>query len=777
MIRAKMKTRYLKLIFLFISLWCFKISAAQQLFTIRGEIADAETGEGLIGAAIRVAGTPLGTVTNNYGFYSLTLESNTYEIVVSYVGYQVSRQKVELTNNLQLNFNLSSKTSLIQEVVISSEKSDKNVTSVQMSTERFTIKQMETIPVLLGEKDVLKTIQLLPGISATAEGSSGFCVRGGSFDQNLILLDEASVYSASHLLGFFSVFNSDALKDFTVYKGGIPAEFGGRASSVLDITMKDGNNKNFSASGGIGIISSRLTIEGPIGKKQGTSFIVSGRRSYADLVARSAGAIEDDQTLYFYDLNAKINHKINGNNRIFVSGYWGKDAFGYEDLATDWGNRTATLRWNHIWNHKLFSNTSLLFSNYDYGFNITEETAMSSGIEDYGIKHDFSYFKNPDNTVKYGFSATYHTFNPGRLIFDNVTNSKEVLMEQKQALESAVYYSSSRNFSNQLSVKYGARFSMFNQFGEGVQKKYNEQNETVDSTWFDSGELMESYFEFEPRLALNYQLNNTNSLKISYTRMAQYIHLISNSTSGQPTDTWFPSTNNIKPLVASQLALGYFQNFRTNTYEFSVETYYKALENVTDYEDGTDILLNKDIEAQILSGVGRGYGLEFYLKKKQGRLSGWISYTLSRTENKIDGINSNKWYPTRYDKTHDFSIVGSYLLNEKISLSANWIFYTGSAVSFPSGQYSYESQSWPYYTKRNSYRMPNYHRFDLNLHVKGKKKKQYESSWDFSIYNAYNRYNAYVILFEESENIPATNEATKLSLFGIVPSVTWNFKY
>jgi hypothetical protein len=773
-----MKKRNRQLVFLGICLCCcISLVNAQQSYSLNGEVRDAETGEVLIGASVAVYGSFLGTVSNQYGFYSLTLKKESYRIVVSYVGYQRFEQQIDLFKNQKINFNLHPKTKEIKEIIVTSEKTDENIRSVQMSNDRLIIKQLESVPVLLGEKDVLKTIQLLPGISTTSEGSSGFSVRGGSFDQNLILLDEAPVYSAAHLLGFFSVFNSEALKDISIYKGGIPAEFGGRASSVLNISMKDGNSKKMSASGGIGLIASRLTLEGPLGKNERTSFIVSGRRSYADIIGKVGNFLEDDMTLYFYDLNVKINHKINNNNRIYLSAYSGKDAFQYEDLGTDWGNSTATLRWNHIWNSKLFSNTSVIYSNYDYGFNISEKTSMTSGIIDIGLKHDFSFYKTPGNTIRYGFNTTYHTFNPGKLNYEEEESEHDLLMEQKQALESAVYFSNYRKVSTSLSVEYGLRISLFNQFGEGWQKTYDEENNIIDSTWFNKSELMQTYFEFEPRFSLNYLLNNRNSIKASFSRMAQYLHLISNSTSGQPTDTWFPSTNNIKPLVASQFALGYFQNFKNNTYEFSVETYYKDVDNVTDYEDGTDILLNEDIEAQIISGDGRSYGLEFYLKKKQGRFTGWLSYTLSRTENKIDEINSGSWYPTKNDKKHDLSVVGSYRFNQRLSLAASWVYYTGNAVTFPSGQYSFDGQSWPYYSERNSYRMPNYHRLDFNVHLNGKKKKHMESSWDFSIYNVYNRYNAYTITFDESETQPGTNEATKLSLFGLVPSVSWNFKF
>ncbi len=774
MIELKMKTGDLRLIVLFVFLCYSTFAEAQSKFTLNGEVIDATSGEALAGASIAVYDTPHGAVSNTYGFYSLTLRRNNYKIVVSNAGYEDVVQEIELSEDKKINFSLSRKNNQVQEVTV---RSRNKADIAQSNKEQIDLKQLESLPVLFGEKDVLKTIQLFPGISTISEGSSGFSVRGGSFDQNLILLDEAPLYSASHVLGFFSVMNSDALKDVALYKGGIPAEYGGRASSVLNISMKDGNNKNFSVSGGIGLVSSRLTLEGPIGKDERTSFIISGRRSYADLLAKSAGFIGNETTSYFYDLNAKINHKIDENNRIFLSGYFGKDDFGYEDMATNWSNKTATLRWNHIWNSQMFSNTSLIYSNYDYGFNISGEAAMKSGIVDYGLKHDFMFYKSPRNTMKFGLSTTYHTFNPGELVVENAAANSEKLIEQKQGLESALYFSNVRKLSNKFLLDYGLRLSMFNQFGQGWQNSYSLENTKTDSTWFGSGELMQTYFEYEPRFSFNYQVNDNNSMKVSYNRMVQYMHLLSNSTSGQPTDAWYPSTNNIKPLIVSQVAFGYTRQIKKGAWEFSLESYYKDLDNVTDYEDGTDILLNQDIEAQILSGDGRGYGVEVNLKKNTGRFTGWISYTLSRTENKIDGLNSYDWYPSRYDKTHDVAVVGKYRLSGRLSLSANWIFYTGNAVTFPSAQYTFDGQTWPYYSERNGYRMPDYHRLDLNLHVDGNKNKRFQSSWDISLYNAYNRFNAYKITFSESDSVSGTNEATKLSLFGAVPSVTWNFKF
>lgn len=763
-----------RLVYLLLILLASQSIFAQQ-FTISGRITDSQNGEDLVGVSVWEKESSTGTTTNAYGFYSLTLLAGKHKIKYTYVGFEPQTKEINFDSNKMIDIKLSVASTELEGVVITADRKDENITSTQMSVERLDVKQIDKIPVFMGEKDILKTIQLLPGISTTSEGGSGFSVRGGSIDQNLILLDEAPLYSASHLMGFFSVLNSDALKNITVYKGGIPANYGGRASSVLDISMKEGNNHYFYASGGIGLISSRLTIESPIIKDR-MSFIVSGRRSYADLVAKSAGLLDNEMNLFFYDLNAKVNLKINDKNRIFLSGYFGKDDFGFEDMGMDWGNTTGTLRWNHLFNNKLFSNTSIIYSKFDYGFSMGSDASMSSGIEDICIKEDLTWYFNPRNTVKFGVNINHHTFNPGELLYSN-TDVTEIVLDKTKALESAAYISNSQKISKKLSAEYGLRFSMFNQIGEGWNNTYDENNIKIDSVYFGTGELMQSYWNIEPRLSLNYKFNKSSAVKLSYNRMAQYLHLLSNSTSGQPTDTWVPSSINIEPLSVSQYALGYFKNFADNKYEFSIESYYKDMNNVTDYEDGTDIMLNENIEAYILSGKGRSYGAEFYLKKKYGRFNGWVSYTLARTENKIDGINNKRWYKSKIDKTHDISIVANYELSKRLSISAAWIFYTGNAVTFPSGKYSYDNQIWSYYTERNGYRMPNYHRLDLNLHLEGKEKKRTQSSWDFSLYNAYNRYNAYSITFEESEANPGQSEAVKLSLFGIVPSITWNFKY
>jgi hypothetical protein len=751
--------------------------SAQNRFTLSGEITDSETGEDLVAATVYIAGSSQGSMSNSYGFFSLTVSRGKQEFVCSYIGYEEFREEIDLKKDKYLNIKLQHQSTQLEEVVVRAERGDKNLSSVEIGVEKLDVSAIAKIPVLLGERDVLKTLQLLPGISTISEGSAGFSVRGGSVDQNLILLDEAPVYSASHLLGFFSVFNADAIKDVSVYKGGIPAKYGGRAASVVDIQMKDGNSQRFAGSGGIGLISSRLTLEGPIVKDK-SSFILSGRRSYADVIAIGSGLLEGGSSLYFYDLNAKINYRVNDNNRLFLSGYFGKDDFGFEDFGTDWGNATGTLRWNHLFGPRLFTNTTFIYSKYTYGFNLADDLRMSSGIEDFAFKEDLTYFISPDNTLQFGLNSTYHSFNPGKLLTGDgeFAAFEDLIMDQKQSVESGLYLSNESRFGERFSAEYGLRLSVFHQLGEGWDFSYNEDNERIDSAWYGKGELMQSYFSLEPRLSMNYRLGEFSALKASFNRITQYLHLLSNSTSGQPTDTWVPSSTNVEPVTVNQYSAGYYRNFLDNNLEVSVEAYYKDMQNVTDYEDGTNIFLNEDIEASIASGNGRSYGLEFYLKKKHGKLTGWVSYTLARTEILIPEISSH-WYPTSYDKTHDVSLVVSYDLSKRLSLSGTWIYFTGNAVTFPSGKYEFDGYLASYYTERNGYRMPNYHRLDLNLHIGGKDHKRFQSSWDFSVYNAYNHYNAYLIGFRESEIQAGRTEAVKLSLFGVVPSITWNFEF
>ncbi len=755
------------------------VLSAQTNFTLRGAISDAETGEDLIGASVTVEDMSVGTFSNSYGFYSLSLPVGVHTLIYKFIGYDPVKRMVDLRENTLLNIELSQSVIALNEVTVSAERPDESLTSTRMSVAKLNIKDISVMPVLFGEADILKTIQLLPGISNASEGSTGFNVRGGANDENLILLDEATVYSPSHLLGFVSVFNSDVLNDVMVYKGGIPAYYGGRASSVIDVQMNNGNNKEFDVKAGIGLISSRLTLEGPIIKDK-MSFIISGRRSYADLILKALNLeqVPDNTQLYFYDLNAKINYKINDNNRIFLSGYFGQDVFGFKDvLGTSWGNNTGTFRWNHLFSDKLFSNLSLIHSTYSYGFKLGEDAYLNSGIVNWALKEDLTYYPNVNNTFRVGVQMNAYRFDPGELVTGSDSNAFSIVLDEKYALESSLYISNEQTISPLLSLEYGLRTSFFNQLGPGTAYTYDEENVIVDSAVYDVHEVMQYYGNLEPRFSLNYRLTDLISLKASYNRMVQNLHLLSNSTSGQVTDVWLPSSTIINPLIVDQIALGYFQNFDNNNIEASIEAYYKNIGNVADFEDGTNINLNENIEAQILTGQGRSYGLELYVKRKFGDLTGWISYTISRTEQKIDQINRGEWYPAKYDRSHDLSLVLKYQFNERLYLSGTWVYYTGNAVTFPSGQYRIGDLVVPYYTERNGYRMPDYHRLDLNLHVKGKESRRFESSWDFSIYNAYNRYNAYSIYFRESEANPDLREAVQVTLFGIVPSITYNINF
>ncbi len=762
------------------ALWLPAMHAQQ--FTISGSIKDASTGEDLIGAAITVDEKPgTGAVTNVYGFYSLTLAAGTYNITAQYIGYQPVRMEVKLTKDQRFNIELKPESSSLQEVVVKADAANANVTKTQMSIAKINPKEIEAVPVLFGEKDVLKTLQLLPGVKSGGEGSSGFSVRGGGFDQNLILLDEAPVYNASHLLGFFSVFNSDAIKDLTLYKGGIPAQYGGRASSVMDVVMNDGNSKNFGASGGIGLISSKLTVEGPIVKDKG-SFILSGRRTYLDLflLLSNDEAIKKSK-LYFYDLNLKANYQITDRDRIFISGYFGRDNFGYgDDFGFDWGNATGTLRWNHLFSDKLFGNTSVIFSDYNYGFDIgsgEEGFSLASGIRDYNLKQDFSYFLNSKNTLRFGGNLIYHNFTPGEISTGADAGISIEDIDEQFALEGAIYLQNEQQLGTRWSVNYGLRYSYFNYMGEGTAYEIDETGTVISQKKYDSGESIEQFHGIEPRAAAKFLINEESSFKAGYDRNYQYLHLLSNSTSGSPTDRWVPSSNNVKPQLADQIALGYFRNFFDNKYELSVETYYKKMQNLIDYRSGAELILNGSVETELVYGEGRAYGIEVYLRKRTGKLTGWISYTLSRSLRQFDDIDGGKEFPSRQDRIHDLSVTGIYKFNDKWTVSANFVFYTGDAVTFPSGKYSINGNTVPYYTERNGYRFPDYHRLDLGATWVVKKTKKFESSWNVSVYNAYGRQNAYIINFQESETNPNVTEAVQISLFSVVPAISYNFRF
>lgn len=755
---------------------------AQQV-TLSGSITDSSTGETLIGATVFVDGQQTGVSTNVYGFYSLSLKPGTYTINYSYIGYKTLQKQLELSEDLKLNIELESMSLEIGEAVVEGkQEAEERLSSAEMSTVNMKMETIKKIPAFMGEVDVIKAIQLLPGVATVGEGNSGFYVRGGSVDQNLILLDEAAVYNASHLLGFFSVFNPDAIKDVQLYKGGIPARYGGRLSSVLDIRMREGNQKKFSAEGGIGTVSSRLTIEAPLAKDKG-SFLISGRRTYVDLFLKlhPDEAVQNTR-LYFYDTNLKANYKLGENDRIFLSGYFGRDVNGFGDLfRIAWGNATATMRWNHIYNSKLFSNLTLIYSDYDYELGQEDETVgftWESNIRDLSAKLDYTYYLTPSNTVRFGAIATHHKLNPG---FARGTGSNsiinEIRMPVNNAMEYGVYLSNEQSITDELTAHYGIRYSMFQNVGNGTYWNYDDQYNPMDSVVNTNG-VYNTYGGFEPRLGLSYRLNERSSVKASYNRTMQYLHLASNSTSSSPLDIWFASSPNIEPQIADQVALGYFRNFKEGAIQASAEVYYKTIDNAIDFKNHAQLLLNKHLEGELRIGQGRSYGLELLFEKTQGKLTGLLSYTLARSERNIPEIYGD-WYPTKFDKTHDIALTGTYSFNDRMSLSANFIYSTGAAVTLPTGRFEYMGEIVPVYSDRNGERMPSYHRLDLSFTVQSKKNKSRRLQIEkvFSIYNAYFRKNAYSINFREDPDNPGTTIAEKTYLLPIVPAITINFKF
>lgn len=754
---------------------------AQSRQTISGTLKDAGTGEVLIGASIRIPALKgAGTVTNAYGFYALTVPVGTYTLVVSYTGYETFTREVLLDKALKLDITLAPGATGLQEVVVAAQKKDEQISKPLMGVDKINIKDIRHIPVLLGERDILKTIQLMPGIKSAGEGNSGFYVRGGGADQNLILLDEAPVYNASHLLGFFSAFNADAIKDVSVYKGGMPAQYGGRLSSVLDIKMNDGNAKDYGVSGGIGLIASRVNIEGPIVKDKG-SFIISARRTYADLFLKlSSDSTVNGNSLYFYDINAKANYSIGKNDRVFLSGYFGRDLLGFgKTLTSDWGNRTATLRWNHIFNSRLFSNTSLIYSKFKYELSIqtsTDNFDIDSKIEDLNFKQDFDLFLNNANKLKFGFNIIHHTTSPGRITATSTSNLRSSEVQDRYSLENAAYITNEWE-AGKLTINYGLRLSSFMTLGEGDFYTYDKEGALVDTMHAASGEVVKTYWNLEPRVSGSYRLNEVSSVKASYARNVQNLHLLSNTTSILPNDLWISSSNNVQPEIADQVSVGYYRNFKDNNYEFSAELYYKWLQHQIDYKNGAELRANDNVESELVFVKGRAYGLELFLKKRYGRLNGWVSYTISRAERRFDEINNGSYYPAKQDRTHDIAVVGIYKLSKRWTLSGTFVYNTGNAVTFPSGKYHANGQTVFYYTERNGYRMPSYHRLDIAATLDGRKKKRLESSWTFGLYNAYGRENAYTIEFRDSETDPGKTEALQTALFKFVPAVTWNFKF
>ena len=780
-------------------LFCF-MATAQEKFTLSGTISDSNSNETLIGVNLFIPELKTGVTTNEYGFYSITVPKGAYTIRISYMGYNSLEEKVIFEQNTKTNFKLITTENTLKEVIITDTKSKTDIRKPEMSVNKLSISAIKRMPVVLGEVDVLKSILLLPGVTNAGEGASGFNVRGGGADQNLILLDEATIFNSSHVFGFFSVFNPDAIKDLKLYKGGIPARFGGRAASVLDIYQKDGNSKKFSANGGIGLISSRLLLEGPLVKDKG-SFLIGGRSSYAHLFLKFSED-QKDNAAYFYDLNTKLSYKINPNNNLFLSGYFGRDVFSLANSFTNiYGNSTLNLRWNHLFSNKLFSNLSLIYSDYYYGLDLDfVGFKWDSGIKNYNIKYDLKNYISDRFKLNYGVNAIYYDFNPG-IIKPSDSNSgiNFSQLDKKYAFEPAIYINAEQEITSKIAVSYGLRYSLFYRLGQSNLNLYANNNPVtfnpelqiyekaapIGTTSFGKNDVMKRYNYLEPRFSASYQLNDKQSIKASYNRMVQYLQLVSNTSSPTPLDVWTPSDSFIKPQVADQVALGYFTNFENDIYSLEVETYYKKVQNRIDYIDGADLIANNALEQVILNGQMRSYGLEFMLKKNEGRLNGWISYTLSRSEQQTPGrtaietgINNGQWYNSAYDKLHNLAVTSSYLLNEKWTFGANFTLQSGQPVTYPNGQYQYLGITIPSYGLRNENRLPTYHHLDVSATLTPRKNsnRNWKGEWVFSIYNLYNRKNAAAINFRQNSDT-GNNEAIKTSIFGMVPAVSYNFKF
>lgn len=771
---------------------------AQDKFTLSGKIVESASNETLISVNIIVPELNTGAVTNEYGFYSITLPKGTYKIVVSYLGFSDITETITLDSNITKNFSLEESFENLDEVIITENVEKLNIKKPQMSVNALSSATIKDIPVVFGEADVIKAITLLPGVTNAGEGSSGFNVRGGAADQNLILLDEATVFNSSHLFGFFSVFNPDAIKDIKLYKGGIPARYGGRVSSVLDIYQKEGNSKEFHMNGGIGIVSSRILAEGPIKKDKG-SFLFGGRSSYAHLFLP---LFDIDNKAYFYDLNTKLSYDINDNNSIYLSGYFGRDVFSITDsFENTYGNTVVNFRWNHLFSDKLFSNMSVIYSDYYYGLKLNfVEFDWNSGIQNFNFKYDFKHYVTDGFKLQYGLNSIYYKFNPGDIKPSTPTSGiNPFKLTDKYAFENAVYIDAEHKLSDKLNLSYGLRISSFLRLGQNQLNTYQDDQAVVfnndfqiyqkanptGSESFNKSDVIKSFANLEPRASLAYQLNDNSSVKASYNRMTQYLHLLSNTSSPTPLDIWTPSGKYVKPQLLDQVALGYFRSFNDDNYSLEVETYYKKIQNRIDYIDGADLIANDAIEQVILNGEARAYGLEILLRKNEGRFKGWLAYTLSKSEQKTPGrtanetgINNGNWYNTAYDKTHDISLTTSYDWNKKWKFNANFLFQTGQPTTYPNGQYTYNGINIPSYSNRNEDRLPAYHRLDLsaNYTPKPDKTSKWQSYWVFGLYNVYNRRNAASITFGENR-MTGTNEATRLSIFGIIPSISYNFKF
>lgn len=789
-----MRLQKIHIVFLFFSI----LGLSQEKVTLSGVVSDANTNETLIGVSVFVPELNTGNYTNEYGFYSITVPKGNYTIQISYIGFETLREKIEINQNTKRNFSLKESKLELGEVVITENVYKTSIKKPEMSVNKLAISTIKQMPVLMGEVDIIKSLLFLPGVTNAGEGQSGFNVRGGGADQNLVLLDEATLYNTSHVFGFFSVFNADAIKDLKLYKGGIPARFGGRASAVLDVYQKDGNSNKLSMNGGIGLISSRLLAEGPIVKDKG-SFLITGRGSYAHLFLKLS---DNQNSAYFYDLNTKLNYKLNENNNLYLSGYFGRDIFSLnESFRNVYGNSTMNLRWNHLFSNKLFSNLSLIYSNYYYGLDLGFiGFNWESTIENYNLKYDFKYYASEKTKFNFGANITKYDINPGTIKpLDDTSSINFRQLDKKYAVENGLYADVEHNLTDKISFMAGLRFSSFYRIGASnvnfyennqpvvfdEELKIYEKATPIRTEYFGSNKKIADYSNFEPRFTISYQINENQSVKAGYNRMVQYMQLVSNTQSPSPLDVWTPSDNYIKPQLADQVSLGYFKNFKDGDYTLELETFYKKVQNRIDYIDGADLIANEAIEQVILNGKMRSYGLELLLRKNEGRLNGWVAYTLSRSEQQTPGrtpnetgINNGNWYRSAYDKTHNLALTGNYKLDKRWTLGAAFTLQSGQPVTFPTGKYVFEGITVPSYNSRNEDRLPTYHRLDVSATLTPKKyeNKRFKGEWVFGIYNLYSRNNAASISFRQNEDT-GFNESVKLSIFGIVPSVSYNFKF
>ncbi|RAV98607.1 TonB-dependent receptor [Pseudochryseolinea flava] len=765
---------------------------SQQKVTINGYVKDAANGEELIGVGVYIPQLKAGTVTNAYGFYAITVPPGSYEIVFSYMGYTPYTYKGELTTNVSQNIEMETEAKVIQEVVVTEKRVDENVFDVQMSRNTVDLARIKKLPALFGEVDIIKNVQMLPGVVSAGEGTSAFFVRGGSADQNLILIDEAPVYDPSHLFGLFSVFNADVIKDSDLYKGGIPPRFGGRLSSILDVRTKDGNNKNFGVTGGIGTLATRVAVEGPL-KKEKSSFILSGRRSYADIFLKASG---EETDIYFYDINAKVNWRQSNKNRFFVAAYAGRDVLKLDDqFGFGWGNMTATFRWNHLFNDKLFSNISVIGSNFDYKLEIEDEVQgfkWTSNLQELSMKADLSYAISANNELSFGYHLTGRRFSPGE-IGPNTEGSMftELKQQHMYALDHALYIGNQQRVNDQLSFDYGVRLSIFQNMGKGYVYKYEDPQDPIgknrtDTLHYDGWETIKSYVNLEPRVGIRYMFKEGQSLKLSYNRMVQNTHLVSASTVPVPFNTWNPSNYYLKPQIADQFAVGYFRNFKDNMFEASTEVFYKDINNVTDFADNADLFFNEDLSTEYRQGDSWAYGAEFMVNKTSGRLTGMVSYTLSKVERKIPEVNGGKTFDANYDRRNSLNIQAAYDLNPKWTFGASFTYNTGRPITLGSGKWEYGQYNPDIITERNGYRLPDFHRLDLSATLTPKKNanRRWKGQWIFAIYNVYNRKNPFTIYTRTKQDDDGNiigdgrqKEARLVYLFPILPSVTYNFKF